>query len=222
MRLVLLRHGQTTSNVAGLLDTGHPGASLTALGWAQAEAAARVLRERDVPLEAMFTSTLVRTQETGKPYAALAGLQPVVNAGLCEVSAADLEMKSDQESVHVYRHVIASWIRGDLDERMPGGESGHEFLRRYDGPVRAAAEHETALIVSHGAAIRAWVGARTDVSDLGHVPTESLHNTGCIEVEGDPDSGWRLLSWHNDPFGGHDLESEVASDPTGDDMSKDA
>ena len=32
MRLLLLRHGQTHSNVSGALDTGAPGADLTELG----------------------------------------------------------------------------------------------------------------------------------------------------------------------------------------------
>ncbi|WP_130840605.1 histidine phosphatase family protein [Corynebacterium neomassiliense] len=38
-RLLLIRHGQTTSNVIRALDTALPGASLTALGWDQARAA---------------------------------------------------------------------------------------------------------------------------------------------------------------------------------------
>jgi len=36
MRLILIRHGQTVSNVGGLLDTAHPGADLTPLGRQQA------------------------------------------------------------------------------------------------------------------------------------------------------------------------------------------
>ena len=38
MRLLLVRHGQTPSNVAGLLDTALPGPGLTALGTRQAAA----------------------------------------------------------------------------------------------------------------------------------------------------------------------------------------
>ena len=36
MRLILILHGQTTSNVDGLLDTDEPGAGLTGLGFVQA------------------------------------------------------------------------------------------------------------------------------------------------------------------------------------------
>ena len=38
MRLILIRHGETTANVALALDTAFPGADLTELGHAQAAA----------------------------------------------------------------------------------------------------------------------------------------------------------------------------------------
>lgn len=216
MRLVLLRHGQTHSNVAGALDTGAPGADLTDLGQSQAVAAAKVLAERPAPIEAVYASTLVRTQQTGQPFAASSGLTPVVREGIREIQAGDLEMRTDTEAVHRYRHTVAEWIFANLDTRMPGGETGHEFLERYDAVVaEAAQQHESVLLISHGAAIRAWVSAHIDVDRLGHAPTDPLHNTGCIELEGDPDKGWRVLSWQCDPLGGHYLEDPTAPDPTG-------
>ena len=42
-RLLLIRHGQTTSNVRQALDTALPGAALTDLGWSQAFAAGELL-----------------------------------------------------------------------------------------------------------------------------------------------------------------------------------
>src|SRR5699024_11192691 len=42
-RLLLIRHGETTSNVSGELDTGAPGAQLTTLGRRQASGAATAL-----------------------------------------------------------------------------------------------------------------------------------------------------------------------------------
>ena len=43
MKLLLIRHGQTPSNVRGLLDTGAPGAELTKLGHEQARALPKAL-----------------------------------------------------------------------------------------------------------------------------------------------------------------------------------
>ena len=48
MRLILVRHGQTSSNVAGLLDTDEPGAGLTGVGLEQAAALADALRDESI------------------------------------------------------------------------------------------------------------------------------------------------------------------------------
>lgn len=215
MRLVLMRHGQTHSNVAGALDTGAPGADLTELGIAQAKAAARVLQERDRAIEGVFASTLVRTQQTGQPFLTSTGLVPVISEGIIEIQAGDNEMKTDDDAVHTYIHTVAEWIHGNLSLRMPGGETGHEFLERYDGLIAETAAHEDALVISHGAAIRTWAAARTDLDSGRFDPTDPLHNTGTVELEGDPDSGWRVIRWQCEPLGGHYLEDPTAKDPTG-------
>ncbi|MEJ6549715.1 phosphoglycerate mutase family protein [Corynebacterium sp. USCH3] len=64
-RLLLIRHGQTTSNVSHALDTSLPGAALTELGWSQARAAGERLagEEQDVPL-AMVSSQALRARQT--------------------------------------------------------------------------------------------------------------------------------------------------------------
>lgn len=67
-RLLLIRHGQTTSNIRHALDTALPGAALTELGWSQAHAAGeRLARERDseqdTPL-ALLSSQALRARQT--------------------------------------------------------------------------------------------------------------------------------------------------------------
>lgn len=215
MRLLLLRHGQTHGNTAGALDTGFPGLDLTELGVRQAEAAARVLAGTGV--DGIYVSPLVRTQQTAAPLAAAIGVEPVVVEGLREIGAGDYEMATDHDSILGYIGTVADWIEGRFETRMAGGETGHEFLARYDDAVAGivAAGHRTALIVSHGAAIRTWVGSRA--SDVGAhaMATEGLANTALIELEGDPVSGWSILSWTTDPIGGAYLDDEAAPDPTG-------
>lgn len=213
-----MRHGQTVSNVAGALDTGAPGADLTELGRAQAAAAAVVLQEREI--EAIHCSTLVRTEQTAAPLLDALGIRPTVHDELREITAGDLEMRSDTASAHAYRHMIASWLlEGDLDARLPGGESAHEFLERYDAAIGRITETTsgTALVVSHGAAIRSWVGLRGgDVPEhLRELALEYLQNTGCIELEHDPATGWQIIEWRSHPIGGHLLEDDAAADPTG-------
>ena len=219
MRLLLLRHGQTHGNTAGALDTAVPGLDLTDLGRNQAEAAAQALADRGI--DRIYVSTLTRTHQTAAPLADLLGIEPREIDGLREISAGDFEMGSDHDSIAGYIGTIADWIERRYDVRMPGGESGHEFLARYDAAVAAihtdlaAAGEDCALVVSHGAAIRTWVSARVADVESHARATDPLHNTACIELVGDPAGGWEVHAWHSEPVGGAFLEDETAPDPTG-------
>ncbi len=219
MHLLLLRHGQTHGNTAGALDTAVPGLGLTELGRRQAEAAARALADHRI--DQIFVSTLTRTHETAAPLAELLGARPRELDGLREIAAGDFEMGADHDSIAGYIGTIADWIERRYDVRMPGGESGHEFLSRYDDAVAAvhraveAAGHERALVVSHGAAMRTWVSARVADVESHARATDPLHNTACIELVGDPVDGWQVHAWHAEPVGGAFLDDETAPDPTG-------
>lgn len=218
MRLLLLRHGQTHGNTLGALDTAFPGHDLTELGSRQATAAAKVLAD-DAPT-GIFVSALVRTQQTAAPLAAVLGLEPQIVDGLREISAGDYEMATDHDSIVGYIGTVADWIEGRLDARMAGAETGHEFLARYDEAVASivAAGHQSALVVSHGAAIRTWVASRVAGSETHEMAMEGLANTACIELDGSPDDGWRVLRWTSEPIGGEFLDDEAAPDPTGQDL----
>ena len=219
MRLLLLRHGQTHGNTAGALDTAPPGLELTELGRRQAEAAALALADHGI--DQIFVSNLARTHQTAAPLAAALGIEPRELEGLREISAGDFEMAADEDSILGYIGTVADWLEGRFDTRMPGGETGHEFLARYDAAVldihRAVEEagHEQALLVSHGAAIRTWVSARVAGVESHARATDPLHNTACIELVGDPDGGWTIQTWHSEPVGGAFLDDESAPDPTG-------
>ena len=80
---------------------------------------------------------------------------------------------------------------------MPGGESGVEFLARYDAVVAEAATSGagTVVLVSHGAAIRTWAAARADNVDVPFAAGHRLANTGTVILEGSPADGWKALVW---------------------------
>ncbi|GAA1799134.1 histidine phosphatase family protein [Nocardioides hankookensis] len=212
MRLILIRHGETPSNVAGALDTAIPGAPLTRLGHRQAAAIPAVLTTE--PISAVYASPLIRTQLTAAPLATARGLDVVVTEGLEEIGAGELEMATDQLSIASYASTVTAWIAGDLAVPMPGGPDGHSFFGRYDAAVGAiAARHtdaETVVAVSHGAAIRTFAARH------GGPREERLLNTGAVVLDGDPSSGWTVTRWSRDPLGGAHLVDEQALDPTGD------
>ena len=223
MRLLLVRHGQTPANVVGALDTAFPGLGLTELGQAQAAAVPDALA--DERISALYASPLVRTQLTAGPLAEARGLDVQVRAGLEEVSAGDLEMRSDPEGVQGYVDCLAAWLGGDLDRAMPGGPDGRAFWDRYDAAVSAiAAQHhdeDTVVAVSHGAAIRVWSALAC------RLPAEQsfelrIANTGMAVLEGDPGDGWHLRRWQAEPLGGTSLLDVAADDVTGDSADESA
>ncbi|MGV4984464.1 histidine phosphatase family protein [Streptomyces sp. NRAIS4] len=196
MRLLLVRHGETPSNLHHLLDTAVPGPALTPLGEAQAAALPKALADEDI--EALYASTLRRTRLTAAPLAAARGLEVIVRDGIREVSAGDLEMlPGESPEGRAYMRTIFAWAAGDTALRIPGGESGEEALARYDAVIAEAAANGagTVAMVSHGAAIRLWTAARADNVDVPFAAAHPLSNTGVVALEGSPSDGWKALSW---------------------------
>lgn len=213
MQLILIRHGQTPSNILNLLDTAVPGPGLTALGEQQAAAVPEALAE--VPISALYVSNLTRTAQTAAPLAADRSLTPVVRDGLREIGAGSLEMKGDIESLTAYLLTVKAWLTGDLSARMPGADTGYEVLERFDAVVREAAEkHDggTVAMVSHGAMIRFWAGYRATNVDWSDRKYFELSNTGIVVMDGalptpngqgpHTPGGWKVSDWRGAPAGG--------------------
>lgn len=220
MRLFLIRHGQTPSNVAGLLDSAAPGPGLTELGMRQAAEIPDALQS--TPVDAVFASTLIRTQLTAAPLAEDRRLDVVVLPGIHEIEAADLEMNSDHASIRTYLETAFAWGLGQLDATMPGGSNGHEFFARFDESIAtvAASGVDTAVVFSHGAAIRVWVAGRAINVPPSFAGEHDIQNTGVVELDGSPADGWTLLSWQGTPVGGYDLVDDTAEDPTGETLDE--
>ncbi|MGW1815867.1 histidine phosphatase family protein [Streptomyces sp. NPDC002125] len=214
MRLLLIRHGQTPSNVKRLLDTAEPGPALTPLGQEQAAALPDALA--DERIDALYASSLLRTQLTAAPLAATTGLDVQVREGIRELIAGDLEMRGDDEAVETYMTTAFAWSAGNTALRMPGGENGVEALRRFDAVVEEAAATgaRTVVMVSHGAAIRMWSAARAENIDVTSASAQELRNTGIVILSGAPGRGWRVLHWEGRAVGAEDSGIEE-SGPAG-------
>lgn len=214
MRLLLIRHGQTSSNIGHKLDTAEPGADLSELGRRQAAAIPQALAGENIG--AIYASTLVRSQQTAAPLAAALGLDVQIRPGIREIAAGELEMRSDEESIQRYVDVVFGWP-GDLESRVPGGESGTEVLARYDDAVAEAARSgvDTVAFVSHGAVIRVWVGIRSSNVDPAYTMEHWLMNTAMVALEGSPEDGWTVVQWTEYPLGGPELADPTHTGPAG-------
>jgi broad specificity phosphatase PhoE len=202
LRLVLVRHGQTTANAEGILDTRPPGQPLTEEGHRQAgELAQRLAGE---PAVAVYASQALRAQQTARPVAIRHGLAaPEILAGVHEVFIGDLEGRRTPEAHRVLHELYHAWHSGDLEAARPGGESGKQVLDRYLADVaaiRSAHRHGTAVLVSHGAAIRLAVVALAANIDGAFAEPRYLANAATVLLEAD-EAGWRCLRWDDIDLG---------------------
>ncbi|OUE25840.1 putative phosphoserine phosphatase 2 [Clavibacter michiganensis] len=212
MRLILIRHGQTPSNVQGVLDTRIPGPGLTGLGREQAALLPETLRAEAIG--ALYVSTMRRTHETAAPLAEALGLAPVERAGIREIAAGGLEMRGDRAAVTEYLETMIRWVGGEPDLRLADDETGRGFAARFDAVVAEAEAtgHGTVALVSHGAAIRCWAGMRARGLDAAFVADHALENTGVVVLEGSG-ADWTLESWEGEPVGG--VGDDAPSGPAG-------
>ncbi|MBZ8176681.1 histidine phosphatase family protein [Corynebacterium poyangense] len=207
-RIILMRHGETTSNVAQLLDTRPPGAWLTDRGQEQAREAGRVCAQDYPKLAAVYCSIAIRAGQTAMllsaEYERLRGQRrgslPVRSlAGVQEVDMGDWEMRGDDAAFQDYYHCLAGWLGGDPDARAPGGENYCDVLHRYRPAleqVRRRHGKDDVVIVSHGAATRVAAVHACGV-DPDFAFENRLANCRRIILEpGENDFGqWRLVEW---------------------------
>lgn len=191
MRLYLVRHGRTSSNVSRLLDTAVPGADLDDVGRAQAT---RLVERLDGHhLEAVYASDLVRTQQTLAPLASARRLEMTILGGLREIQAGEDEMSPAWQR---YVGTLTAWGNGDFSAKVPGGEDADAFFARYDDAVaQIASAAASALLVSHGAALRMWLAARGRGMAIEEIVGRRMGNTTVVTLEGSPDTRWEFVDW---------------------------
>jgi probable phosphoglycerate mutase len=180
--LVLLRHGESTANAAGLL-LGRSDAQLTDTGLAQAEAAAAVLSK--TPLHAIRSSPLERARRTAE---VVAGARPVeVDDRWIEV---DYGVHEGQPLSEVPAEVWRRW-REDPAFAPEDGESLQAVHDRVSAACEelfsalgtgARAEDGDVVVVSHVSPIKAavaWaVGGAHDLAFRLHLSTGSITRIG--------------------------------------------
>lgn len=202
-RLHLVRHGETTSNVMRILDTALPGASLTDFGARQGVRFG--LENRPDRGAVLYNSQAHRARQTADLIGSVWEVGAITIDGIHEVQVGDLEGRNDIDAHSVFAEVVGNWHRGDLDARLPGGESLAMLHDRYV-PVldELAARHLTdpdapdVYVVSHGAAIRLVAAHLTGV-DPEFALKNYLTNTGTVELDYTAGT-WTCLRWAGKPW----------------------
>src|SRR5690242_3574621 len=174
--LHLVRHGQSEWNAEGRLQGQTAHVPLTALGRAQAEAAAEALRGSGAG--ALYTSDLTRAVQTAAPIARVLDLTAVPEPALREQALGTLEGRLTRELPAPEQVVPPEEL---TTTRWGGGESLRDVYQRI-GPfldrLLADPPSPTVVLVSHGDTIRVAVaylrGRGVDGVDWAAVPNGSV------------------------------------------------
>jgi alpha-ribazole phosphatase len=189
--LILVRHGRTPANAAGLLQ-GRLDQSLDEVGQEQAQKVAEAIRNSVISVDKVIASPLVRAQQTAAAF----GLPVHTDERWLEISYGIFEGVAMSE---VPREVWQNW-REDPRFVPEGGESMWDMDRR----VRAACEDITEeakeanlVVVSHVSPMKsavAWaLGTDLGISWRTHLAQAAVCR---IDVR---DSGPVLVSFNETP-----------------------
>jgi PE family/Histidine phosphatase superfamily (branch 1) len=224
-----VRHGQTNSNAANLIDTAVPGPPLNSTGQQQAVAIANVLFPQG-PFAGLFDSQLIRTQETAAPLAGLTMMTPQVLPGLNEINAGIFEGLPQIPAGILYLVGPITWTLGfpivpmlaPLSTNPVGVVFGNGFnsalQTMYDvaiaNPVHSMAGSGPITDVAFSSALAIETGTLMSVNnpDPLLMLTHSLPNTGVVVIEGSPASGWTMESWDGVPVGPPSLPTQLLVD----------
>lgn len=126
--ILLIRHGETEWNVGKRLQ-GHTDVALNNEGRRQAAALGRFLL--DEPLDAIYSSDLLRAYDTAQAVAIPRGMQVQSEQGLRERCFGAFEGLNHPEIKEKFPEDYAAWQRRDIDARYPDGERRAETLREF-------------------------------------------------------------------------------------------
>jgi broad specificity phosphatase PhoE len=176
LTLLLVRHGQSEWNAAGLLQGQTADVPLTGLGHAQAAGAAAELAE--LRPGALLSSDLLRAVQTAEHCARATGLPLATTPALREQGYGELEGRPSRELWDVVDWTDPHWSAA-------GGESLAELHARVQAFVKELAAEppaEVIALVTHGDTIRA---AQAVVAGLGPdaLPVVTPHNGTVTRLE---------------------------------------
>jgi len=185
-RIIVARHGEAEYETP---EMNASGGSLTTLGRKQARELGERLRGEKVA--AVVCSELSRAVQTAEIAAAVLGLPVRVRERLHEYPAGEYLGRPYDPTF--FDGMVRSWLAGDLETGVPGGETGRETANRVLTVLDDIADlfrGETVLVVSHGGVILALWGAIAPGSP--DAPASDLVLNGSSYVFERDSDGWRV------------------------------
>ncbi|MCX6482652.1 MAG: histidine phosphatase family protein [Mycobacterium sp.] len=193
--LTLIRHGESEANAAGISSSTVPGPPLTPVGIEQAAALANKLSGNGY--DGIYSSQMLRSQQSAAPMAKALGKQVTVLPGLNEIPAGWYEGIPASETSDTLLLGPEAWLKGDRRFGIPGSVDGNQFNGAFTaaiGKIYGSGEDKP-VAFSSGLAIMMWtlLNARNGKPSL--LRDHPLPNAGQIVLTGNPTSGWTVVDW---------------------------
>jgi len=155
MKILLLRHGETDTNLRGLTHKRGAQEGLNKTGQEQARHLADVCKSHGV--QALYSSPELRATETARIISKEIGLEPLILEDLAERHWGAWEG-------HPWSDIVARLRPMSIQERYtfvpPNGESWEQMERRLKKMIAIIqSKSTTAAVITHGGALRALMPA---------------------------------------------------------------
>ena len=190
--IYLVRHGETLANRQGILQ-GWSNNPLDDTG--RKQASALVTRAARVPLDALYTSDLIRTRETAAPLAAARGMEAKALPGLREISFGKWDghhlREIQEKEPDTLRDIFLKPGQVDLEAEEDLAASQKRGWETFRELVDQMEPEGTILCVSHGGLIRLLV-CQILGFPIDNMWRMSLANTAFVQVVQTADYGFRV------------------------------
>ncbi|MBU0459488.1 MAG: histidine phosphatase family protein [Nanoarchaeota archaeon] len=188
MKLILIRHGETEENEAGIHQGWLPG-KLTEKGIYQAKKLAE--RLKNIPINIVYTSNLQRCLDTTKEITKLKpNLKVITEKLIRERNKGEWNGKHKDE-------IDWNTIPGEkFNQKPPGGESLQEALERmkkFHQNLLKKHQNDTVLVVSHGGVLSLYRSFLLN-QDIENCFQQKIPNTGLTELEIDHEGNVKVLT----------------------------
>lgn len=179
-----IRHGESLANQQNRL-CGHADWDLTDLGREQAKCTAGLLK--DVPVDVVLSSDLLRAYHTAEAVAQLKGLPVQTDPGFREIFVGPWEGQLEADVIAKEPELLAAW-RKEL-KHVPGGESVKELYARVKAALdRAAVQYagKHVVVATHATPIRVLtcVFSGRPLEDAVHIQPASNASVTTIVWDG--------------------------------------
>ena len=185
--IYLIRHAEAEGNIYRRAQ-GHYQSHISAKGRRQVDALAE--RFRDVELDALYTSDMIRTKETAQAITRYHDLPIITDPGLREVNMGSWEDRPWGNLSYDFPEAMTAFNDDPDAWRVPGAETIPELCRRIrDTIIKIASRHDgqTIVCVSHGTAIRTLLSSILGVAskEIYKLPHGDNTCVALLTVEGD-------------------------------------